>query len=260
MDRRQFLVAAAGGYLGMAVPAGAAESKRSIIEMRRFKLRNNQEAMTQRTNDYIAKTYVPALNRAGVSPVGVFGSLIGPDSPFVLTVAQFPTVAAWEESAAKLASDAEFTKSNEAYLNGALQYVRMEVTLLRGFPSMPLIEVPKPLSGGKTRIFEIRTYESNNPKTLARKIRMFDEGEIDLFRKAGMAPVFFGETIVGRNMPNLTYMVGYDDLAAREKTWSTFVSHPEWKKMLAQPGVSDAEIVSNISNSIVRPTASSAIR
>jgi hypothetical protein len=125
---------------------------------------------------------------------------------------------------------------------------------------MPSIEVPKPRPEGKTRIFEIRTYESNNAKTLARKIRMFDEGEIDLFRKAGMVPVFFGETIVGRNMPNLTYMVGYDDLADREKTWSTFVSHPEWKKMLAQPGVSDAEIVSNISNSIVRPATSSAIR
>ena len=89
---------------------------------------------------------------------------------------------------------------------------------------------------------------------------MFDEGEIDLFRKVGMTPVFFGETIAGQRMPNLTYMVGYDDLAAREKTWSTFVSHPEWKKMLAQPGVSDAEIVSSISNSLVRPMSFSAIR
>jgi hypothetical protein len=89
---------------------------------------------------------------------------------------------------------------------------------------------------------------------------MFDEGEINLFRKVGMVPVFFGEAIAGQRMPNLTYMVGYDDFAARERTWSTFVSHPEWKKMLMQPGVGDTEIVSNITNSIVRPIPISAIQ
>ncbi len=232
--------------MAAALPSSAAESKSSIIEMRVFKMRNTQDAMTQRTNEFIGKVYLPALQRAGAGPIGAFSNLIGPDSPSALTVAQFPTLAGWEAAAGKLDGDAQF--------------VRMEVTLLRGLPSMPGIEVPKPLEGGRARIFEIRTYESNNSKTLARKIRMFDEGEIELFRKVGMAPVFFGETIAGQRMPNLTYMVGYDDLAAREKTWSTFVSHPEWKKMLAQPGVSDAEIVSGISNSLVRPMSFSTIK
>lgn len=230
----------------MALASGAAESKRAIIEMRVFKMRNTQDAMSQRTNEFIGKVYMPALQRAGAGPVGAFINLIGPDSPCTLTVAQFPTLAAWETATGNLDGDGQF--------------VRMEVTLLRGFSSMPAIEVPKPREDGKSRIFEVRTYESNNAKTLARKIRMFDEGEIELFRKVGMAPVFFGETIAGQRMPNLTYMVGYDDLAARDKTWSAFVGHPEWKKMLAQPGVSDAEIVSNISNLIVRPMAYSAIK
>jgi hypothetical protein len=138
--------------------------------------------------------------------------------------------------------------------------MRSEVTLLRGFPGFPTVHVPAPKQGGGTRVYEIRTYESNNAKTLARKIRMFDEGESALFAKIGMTNVFFGETIAGTNMPNLTYMVGYDDLAHREKVWAAFVAHPEWKKMLAQPGVSDAEIVSNITNSIVRPLAWSAVK
>ncbi|HYP14235.1 MAG TPA: NIPSNAP family protein, partial [Bryobacteraceae bacterium] len=146
------------------------------------------------------------------------------------------------------------------YFAGPLQYTRMEVSLLRASKAVPRIEVPAAREGSSTRIFEIRTYESNNSKTLARKIRMFDEGEIDLFRKIGMHPVFFGETIAGRNMPNLCYMLAYDDLAAREKAWATFVSHPEWKKMSSQPGVSDAEVVSNISNSIVRPLPFSQIK
>ena len=61
-------------------------------------------------------------------------------------------------------------------------------------------------------------------------------------------------------MPNLGDMLGYDDLAHREKVWAAFVSSPEWKKMSSQPGVSDPEIVSNITNSIVRPLGFSTIK
>ena len=110
------------------------------------------------------------------------------------------------------------------------------------------------------RIFELRTYESNNIDTLKRKAGMFNDGEIAIFRRLNMLPVFFGETIVGRKMPNLTYMLAFDDLAAREKSWKAFGSDPEWQKMRAQPGLSDPEIVSNISNSIVQPLPLSEIR
>ena len=46
---------------------------------------------------------------------------------------------------------------------------------------------------------------------------MFNDAEAGIFKRLGMQPVFFGETIVGSNMPNLTYMVTFDSLAAREK-------------------------------------------
>src|SRR5688500_6692816 len=119
MKRRDFLAKAAGGCLAMALPSGAAERNRAIIELRVFKMRNTQDAMTQRTNDFIGKVYLPTLTRAGGSPVSVFGNLIGPDSPYTLTVAQFSTLDAWEAAAGKLDGEAHF--------------VRMEVTLLRAF-------------------------------------------------------------------------------------------------------------------------------
>jgi hypothetical protein len=55
-------------------------------------------------------------------------------------------------------------------------------------------------------------------------------------------------------------MLGYDDLAARDKLWRAFGSDPEWQKLRSQPGYSDAEIVSNISNTILRPLPFSMIR
>ena len=94
----------------------------------------------------------------------------------------------------------------------------------------------------------------------ARKIKMFDDGEAAIFKRLGMMPVFFGRTLIGQNLPNLTYMLAFDDLASRDKLWRDFGSDPEWRKLRAQPGLSDAEIVSNISNSILRPLAFSPIR
>jgi hypothetical protein len=89
---------------------------------------------------------------------------------------------------------------------------------------------------------------------------MFDNGEIGIFRRLGMRPVFFGQTIVGRDMPNLTYMLAFDDLAHRERAWRAFGADPEWQKLRATPGLSDAEIVSNISSAILRPLPFSPIR
>jgi hypothetical protein len=196
-----------------------------------------------------------------LSPVGFFSSVIAEDSPFILVVTSYPTLGAIEEVAAKLASDKQFLKDQEAYFSApGPAYVRQERSLLRAFDTMPAIEVPASDPKRTARIFELRRYESNSSATLRRKIKMFDEGEIAIFRKTGLQPVFFGETIFGTNVPNLTYLLAFDDLAARERNWRTFVAHPEWQKLRSQPGLSDAEIVSNISNAILRPLPFSEIR
>jgi len=80
-----------------------------------------------------------------------------------------------------------------------------------------------------------------------------------LFR-LGLQPVFFGQTIVGRNMPNLTYFVAHDDWAARERNWRAFGADPDWQKLRAQPGVSDLALVPNISNVLLSPLPFSEIR
>ena len=54
-------------------------------------------------------------------------------------------------------------------------------------------------------------------------------------------------------------MLVFPDGATREKSWGTFVSDPEWKKLSSTPGYTDAEIVAEIHNVILRPTAYSEI-
>ena len=244
---------AGGGLAG-------ADTKPAVIEIRRFQLRNTPDNMRQKTSDFLKNSALPALARAGAGPVGVFGSSIAPDTPFLLTITSFPSLAAMETIWDKLAADKEYAAARQAYGSGPLGYVRMETSLLRAFRTAPAVEVPTTDAKRASRIFEVRMYESNNTQTLERKVEMFNSGEIAIFRKVGMTPVFFGQTIAGRNMPNLTYMLGYDDLAAREQAWKTFGGDPDWAKLRNTPGLNDAEIVSNISNYLVSPLPFSAIR
>jgi hypothetical protein len=255
MNRRNLITAAAA----LSVPAPGAGAKNAIYELRYFHLRNG--AQIQRTADFLSKYYLPAAQRAGIGPLGFFNALIGEQSPFVLALTSYANWAAMETGMEKMAADKEFQKGFGEYNSaGEPGYIRMENSVLRAFDSIPGIEVPASEGNRAPRIFELRTYESPNVRASKTKIKMFDDAEIKIFRRCGMLPVFFGETLIGRNLPSLTYMLAYDDLAARDKVWRAFGADPEWQKLRATPGLTDPEIVSNISNSILRPMAFSPIR
>jgi hypothetical protein len=258
MTRRAFVPSAAAGLAATA--AAADPSKNVVIELRRYQLRNSGDNQRQRTTDF-TRQYADALQRAGAVPFGAFASSIAPNGPFLLTLNTYPSLAAMESVNAKLAADAVYQKALDAYnaLPG-LNYERMESSLLRAFDGYPGV-VPPPNDGKRpARLFELRIYESNNTSTLRKKIKMFNDGEIGAFQRAGGQPVFFGESLIGPNQPSLTYMLSYEDLAGRDKVWKAFGADPEWQKLRTTPGLSDAEIVSNIGNYLVTPLPFSQIR
>jgi hypothetical protein len=256
MNRRGFVFAASSAPLAAGAAAAA---KPSIFELRYFRLRNGGQV--SRTTEFLGKYLLAAAQRLGIGPLGFFSAVIAEQSPFVLALISYPSFDAMADAAERISADKDFQKGFEQYNSpGELSYIRMENSILRGFASMPSIVVP-PVEGRRgPRIFELRTYEANSVQASRRKIRMFEEGEIGIFRRLGMNPVFFGETIVGTNLPNLTYMLAYDSLAAREELWAKFARDEEWQKMRSQPEVADALIVSNISNAILRPLPFSQIR
>jgi hypothetical protein len=256
MHRRQFVGAAASA--GLAAAPVAAAQQNAFFELRYYHMRNGSQ--TQRTADFLSKYFLPAAQRLGIGPLGFFGAVIAEGSPFILSLASYPSADAFAGSVERLAADKDFQHGFDEYNSMTeLSYIRMENSLLRAFDCMPSIAVP-PTGQRPPRIFELRTYESNNAKAAQRKIRMFNEGEAAIFQRLGMAPVFFGETRVGRNLPNLTYMLSFENLAARDQLWGAFGADAEWRKLRAQPGYADAEIVSNIGNAILRPLDFSPIR
>ena len=253
MDRRHMLIGSLAAPL--FAQAETPPIAREFYELRWFHLRNGDDA--PRMIELLQKHWIPAAARVGLGPIGVLQPTIGADSPSVLLISAYATPAAAASSFETLRADRDFTAAYDRANLPRPAFDRMEATLLRAFSGMPRMQMP---AAGGSHIFELRTYESNSMTSLAKKLEMFDGGEIAVFQRLGMSPVFFGEALFGGDLPKLTYMLAFENLAAREKLWGQFVVDPGFQKLRSQPGYGDGEIVSNISNTILHPLPFSAIR
>jgi NIPSNAP len=135
-------------------------------------------------------------------------------------------------------------------------YQRIDSSLLAAIPGMPRLDKPDP---SKPRLFNLRVYESHNERAAAKKVEMFDTGELAIFRRVGLAPVFFASAVVGAGMPNLTYLLVFPGEAGRKAAWDKFRADPEWLKVKAVPEYADKEIVSKITNRVLTPAAYSEV-
>lgn len=233
----------------------------TFLELKTWRLHNSKEDQASRLADYLESGLSPALARSGAKLLGAFSTVIGPDAPCYFTLVEYPSLGAMQDTLTKIAQDQAHHHDLAKLESGdGMPFVRIESTLLRSFTGMPASNVPETAEKRPPRIFEMRTYESQTYLTLARKIAMFNDGEMQIFERLGMRPVFFGEAIVGAKQPHLTYMLSFDDLGSRDKLWQAFVSDPEWKKMSTQPQNKDSELVTNITNVILRPLTFSALR
>ena len=134
-------------------------------------------------------------------------------------------------------------------------YTRYETSLFVGFDQCPRVETP---AKGDARVLQLRIYESHTRERNRKKVAMFDEGgEISIFRRVGMNPVFFGEAVAGPRMPNLTYMLGFEDEAALKKAWDAFRADAEWNKLKSDPQYKDT--TSQITNLVLRPVEGSQV-
>jgi hypothetical protein len=259
LERRDFVtsaIAMAGVALSGGEGRAMAQTTQEFYLLRKYSLRNGtQLALTQ---NYFEHALIPALNRMSITPVGAFKLDIGPETPTYYLLIPATSVEALITLDTRLAQDGEFVKASAAFWEAPAAtpaFERIESSLLSAFAGWPKVVAPKT---GK-RIFQLRTYESTGPAAHIRKVQMFNEAEIGIFTRTGLAPVFFGKVLVGHRMPSLTYMLTFEDVADLNKKWAVFASDPAWKDLSHRPGNTDAEIVSNISNLYLSPLSCSQI-
>jgi hypothetical protein len=218
---------------------------------------------------YLSKALIPGLNRLGCKPVGVFVQQERTGTPAatevrdesrVMVLIPYPDLQVFASAGARLARDPYYQSAGAEYLNtpkASPAFERIDSWLMLAFAGMPKVELPSYCREGKPRMFELRSYESHSEPKAQKKVDMFNAGEIQLMRDVGLGPIFYGQALIGGNLPHLTYMVSAEDQAAHTKHWDAFKVHPTWDKMKNDPQYADT--VSKIANRFLVPTPYSQI-
>jgi hypothetical protein len=268
MQRRTFLTSSLAAAALSAAPAGNSQSApadasgkaRLYYELRRYQLSSGPQKKI--CDDFFQNALIPAANRLGVTPVGVFNLTIGPETPAMYVLLPSPSLETLVNAEARLARDAEYMKTGAAFLNAPAvepAFNRLESSLMIAFEKIPNITLPAATATNGPRVFELRTYESPSDQDHKRKVEMMQSGEEAIFAKAGFSQVFYSDTLIGPRLPNLTYMLSYENVAVRDKLWSAFANAPERKAMQSLPRYAFENIVSNITNVILTPAPYSQI-
>ncbi|MEH6309146.1 NIPSNAP family protein [Olivibacter sp. CPCC 100613] len=226
-------------------------------ELRTYTLKDaDQQSLVE---NYLERAAIPALNRLGIENVGVFTELKPSGQSIVVVLIPYQSLREFETIDNRLEQDKLYITEGASYLNAPATkpaYERIQSSLLKAFKNMPGIELPPK----DKRIFELRRYEHASEAAGTKKREMFnDAGEIEIFKRLGFKPVFFGETIIGEARPNLIYMVTFDDMTARDQHWKSFGADPEWKKISAIPEYADSKLVSKITSTFLQPAEYSQI-
>ncbi len=245
------------------VSAAESGSDRDYYEIRQYVV--EKEEQKKGLDAFFKNAGIPALNRLGVKPVGVFypgAAAAGQPKPLgpIYVIMRHPSAESAATLVERLGRDSEFQTAGADYLDATASspaYKRIESTLLVAFQGMPQLERPVEAPG---RVFQLRTYESPSEKTNLKKIEMFEQaGEIKIFREVGLNPVFFGRALIGNKLPNLTYMLGFKSMEEQQAAWKKFGSHPDWKRLKDMPEYADKNILCGITNISLIPAEYSQI-
>ena len=232
----------------------AQETEREFYELRIYRIFDFEKQ--ELLEAYLRDTYIPALNRLGIDRVGVFTDMKNDNSHNVFMLIPFSNAEQFANLRDQLNTDADYVAAEAEFSKRDLKdpvYDRIESRFLKSFAGIPKMELADYSKNKTERIFELRLYQSHTDDHAKRKVHMFNEGgELQLMRDVKMAPVFFGETLIGQDVPNLVYMLSAENEEAHKEHWQAFLKDPRWDKMKVLPEYKDT--VSKIENWFLKPT------
>jgi hypothetical protein len=280
MKRREFLTAGGAGLAALAMTSTATAQNnrrlqgsfgrrqpttpRQFIELRFYTARDAEKR--DQLVEILDKAFIPALNRQGLRPVGVFVPIkretpIEREAKYALNVfVAIPhrTVETFVNVNARLLADRTYMRNAAPIFETTSSesiYTDCDTSFLQCFETAPALETI-PLN--PERVFEWRLYRSFNIERNAAKVHMFDHGgELPLFREIGLNPIFFGDMIAGKRMPAFEYIVGSPSLEALNESWRVFRDHPKWLAMRDLPEYADT--ATEIERIVLTPSPGSQI-
>ena len=102
-------------------------------------------------------------------------------------------------------------------------------------------------------LYELRIY-TPHPGKLPDLIRRFRDHTCQLFERHGITNVGYWTNAVGGRNDELWYMLGFQDMAQREKAWTAFIADPDWAKVRAE-SEANGPLVAYLENRFMNPTS-----
>ena len=239
-------------------PAGAQESGRKTRLYRLDYFYYRQGDQGARITQFLT-SLLPMLTR-NIKTVGVFTAVMAPRTQTTMVLTGYASFDEMTSVARQVESDSGYRKAHEEFERGAeppydsLQRVLLQATDFS--PEVaPLAEKPK-----SPRYFELRVYHAPTVRQLGMVHERFAGPEIKIFHRSGVHPILYGDTLIGPDMPNLTYLIPFATLADREKAWDAFGADPEWVKVRADSVARGGQIVNYNNISLWRAAAYSPIQ
>ena len=105
---------------------------------------------------------------------------------------------------------------------------------------------------------ELRIYNCLSGR-LPNLLQRFEKVTLSLWEKHGIRQAGFWTVEVGERHQQLVYLLAWETLAEREEKWGAFATDPDWLAARAE-SEKDGPIVASVQNSILKPTAFSAVK
>lgn len=220
--------------VGIASAEERPAASKEVYDFRIYHMRRNINPL----DNFFSKALIPALNKMGVKNIGVFRETSMSEPAKIYTVTPYASFEEFGKVTSALIHDKDFITASADYNGIAMPqavYERFDSNLLLAFDGHPKLVVPSK----DQKLFELRIYEGYSEDAVRRKVKMFNQGEIDIFKDVKLPAVFYGENISGKDMPALTYMGAYNSMEERDQVWKNFSAHPEWQKMSKLPEYAD---------------------
>jgi hypothetical protein len=107
-------------------------------------------------------------------------------------------------------------------------------------------------------IYELRVYRCL-PGRLPALLKRFETATLKIWDKHGIRQAGFWTAAVGESSNDLTYLLAWESMAEREAKWTAFVGDPEWHAAKSA-SEADGQIVENVANQFLAPTAFSKVK
>lgn len=212
------------------------------------------EQATDTVDVYLKEAFLPAVKPHVAGPVGVFSHKNPEESKDIYVLLTFDSLEKYASLYEKLAGDEKYTSAAKEYLLAPKSkpvYNRMQTQIFKAFKNAPNLMLDAKALKNSDRYYEMRVYESHNEEYGRRKVAMFNDDEMNVFKEVGVDVVFYGENIASPHNPALTYMMVFESEAQQKATWDKFMNADSWKAIKDLPKYKDT--VSKISKVLLVP-------